>query len=256
LALESATYINGLNVANPAASDVIAQADDHIRMLKAVLKNTFPNITGAVTQTQNMMNNAVVPIGGIIMWSGSAAAVPVGWKLCDGITYARSDGTGNITVPNLRNKFILGCGGSAADPTATPTIGEVGGLASVTPTITLTNEAVSLSVAQIPSHTHTATVTDPGHNHTITDPGHTHAGIGAITGISAYLASLNGRCVDFAGSTNSAATGITINNKVTGISVVNASQGSGSTHVHANTAVSSAVATIPPYYTLAFICKI
>lgn len=43
-----------------------------------------------------------VPKGGIIMWSGSVAAIPAGWALCDG-----ANGT-----PNLLDKFILGAGGS------------------------------------------------------------------------------------------------------------------------------------------------
>lgn len=40
--------------------------------------------------------NALIPSGAIIMWSGTE--VPVGWRLCDG-----KNGT-----PNLMNKFVLG----------------------------------------------------------------------------------------------------------------------------------------------------
>lgn len=251
MALESATYINGLNVSNPASSDLMAQADDHIRMLKAVLKNTFPNITGAVTQTQNMLNNAVVPVGGIIMWSGSPASLPSGWKLCDGGTYAKSDGSGNITVPDLRDKFIRGCGGSTGAPTASPTVGTTGGQDSVTPTITVNNQAVALTQAQLPNYN--LTVTDPGHGHTVNDPGHSHnyeaySRTNGPYGNSTLPQSLTTKATD------SATTGITIANNTTGITV--SSGGSGQTHVHDNTATSSAVSTVPPYYTLAFIIKI
>ncbi|MCQ9206772.1 MAG: phage tail protein [Omnitrophica bacterium] len=38
-----------------------------------------------------------VPSGGIIMWSGSIASIPVGWVLCDG----------NNGTPDLRDKFII-----------------------------------------------------------------------------------------------------------------------------------------------------
>ena len=61
--LESATYLDDLNVSNPAASDTLGQADDHIRMLKSVLKSTFPNIDAAVTATPYDLNQGTVPIG-------------------------------------------------------------------------------------------------------------------------------------------------------------------------------------------------
>lgn len=54
--LESATYISGLNSSNPAATDALAQADDHIRLIKAALLATFPNINGAMTATEEQLN--------------------------------------------------------------------------------------------------------------------------------------------------------------------------------------------------------
>ncbi len=45
-----------------------------------------------------------IPAGGIIIWSGAADAVPPGWALCDG--------TNN--TPDLRDRFVLGGGGSRA----------------------------------------------------------------------------------------------------------------------------------------------
>ena len=47
MALESATYINGLVTTNPTGSDSISQGDDHIRLIKTVLKNSLPNVTTA-----------------------------------------------------------------------------------------------------------------------------------------------------------------------------------------------------------------
>ena len=52
MGLETATYINGLNSANPTGGDGKSQGDDHIRLIKAVLLATFPNITGAVGASQ------------------------------------------------------------------------------------------------------------------------------------------------------------------------------------------------------------
>ena len=56
MALETATTINQLNPLYPVATDGLAQADDHMRLIKSTLKNTFPNITGAITATQAEIN--------------------------------------------------------------------------------------------------------------------------------------------------------------------------------------------------------
>ena len=39
-----------------------------------------------------------IPIGGIIMWSGSIASIPTGWNLCNG----------SNNTPDLRNRFVIG----------------------------------------------------------------------------------------------------------------------------------------------------
>ncbi|MBM3880724.1 MAG: hypothetical protein FJ387_13580 [Verrucomicrobia bacterium] len=76
-----------------------------------------------------------VPLGGIIMWSGSASAVPSGWALCDG----RTDS--GRTTPDLRNRFIVGAGiaGSGTEYA----VGNTGGAKEVT-----------LTSSQLPSHSH------------------------------------------------------------------------------------------------------
>lgn len=252
--LESATYIDDLNVTNPAATDVLSQADDHIRMLKSVLQATFPNITGAVTPTHTQLNQALVPIGGIIMWSGSPSSVPTGWRLCDGGTVARSDGAGNITVPDLRSKFILGCGGSTAAPTAAPTIGTTGGALTDTPGVAVSVTGTALTQAQLPNVSLTGNVTDPGHSHGVTDPGHSHdlTAFNNARGAGGF-SSLDPSSGNY--PTASATTGISINSNTTGISVSVPLGGSGSTHTHSATATCDPVDTVPPYYTLAFICK-
>lgn len=43
MGLESATYIDDLDSSNPTSSDQRKQGDDHLRLIKSVLKNTFPN---------------------------------------------------------------------------------------------------------------------------------------------------------------------------------------------------------------------
>jgi hypothetical protein len=49
LPLETATYIDDLVTTNPAPSDGMNNADDHMRMIKATLKNTFPGGVGPLT---------------------------------------------------------------------------------------------------------------------------------------------------------------------------------------------------------------
>lgn len=56
MGLETGTYINSLDSANPASGDSQVQGDDHIRLIKATVKATFPNLTGAVTPTQTELN--------------------------------------------------------------------------------------------------------------------------------------------------------------------------------------------------------
>jgi hypothetical protein len=56
MALETGTYVNSLVASNPASTDGLAQADDHIRLLKSTIKSTFPSVTGAVTSTHTELN--------------------------------------------------------------------------------------------------------------------------------------------------------------------------------------------------------
>ena len=56
MGLETGTFINSLVVTNPTTTDKRRQGDDHLRLLKSTIKNTFPNITGAVTPTHTELN--------------------------------------------------------------------------------------------------------------------------------------------------------------------------------------------------------
>lgn len=47
MSLEAATYLSQLVAANPAAGDNASQGDDHIRLVKSALQNTFPNASRA-----------------------------------------------------------------------------------------------------------------------------------------------------------------------------------------------------------------
>jgi len=76
MGLETATYINGLVTTNPVGSDDRSTADDHLRLIKSVLKNSFTGISGAVTATHGELDKlaghvgAVPQLGIAQSWSG------------------------------------------------------------------------------------------------------------------------------------------------------------------------------------------
>ena len=48
MALETGNYINDLSATNPTSGDKKSEGDDHIRLIKTVLKNCLPGFTGTV----------------------------------------------------------------------------------------------------------------------------------------------------------------------------------------------------------------
>jgi hypothetical protein len=142
---------------------------------------------------------SAIPSGVIVMWSGTIATIPSGWYLCNG----------SNSTPDLRNKFIIGAyqdSSGTAYTTITGSNTQTGG----------TKDAI------VVSHTHTATVTDPGHSHTAT----TLSGTNVNGNPGAQLGS---------GNTGTATTGITVSNSTTGSSGTDQN--------------------LPPYYALAYIMK-
>lgn len=214
MALETGTYISDLEPLNPASTDLLKQADDHIRLIKAVLQNTFPNITGAVTATQDDINDppSSVPVGSILMWYGASTAVPAGFALCDGTLANKSDGSGTIQTPDLRGRIPMG-----VDGTTLADLGDTAG--ALTDTADTTSDGdhthvmhphdhtfsgttdsattgVSISTTQQPVEASnpsqdaldTATITDPGHSHTFS--GTTDATISAMDAAGAHTHSV------------------------------------------------------------------
>lgn len=151
--LESASYVSQLEASNPASTDLLRQADDHIRLIKAVLKATFPNISGAVSATHTQLNQSS-PAGLIALWYGSSASIPAGWVLCNG-----ANGT-----PNLTDRFVIGAGtiaaqGATAGAAAAVEDTAAGGAHSHTLSggahdHTATIGGTALTVSQIPAHDH------------------------------------------------------------------------------------------------------
>lgn len=83
-------------------------------------------------------------VGEIIDWFGNPTAVPIGWNICDG-----TNGT-----PDLRGRVTVGYHSADLDY---DTVGEIGG-----------EKTVTLTEAQMPIHTHTASELAAGaHTHNI-----------------------------------------------------------------------------------------
>jgi hypothetical protein len=57
--LESATFVNQLDQTRPTATDVKSEGDDVMRLIKSTLKNSFPNVGGAMNASQTELNRLV-----------------------------------------------------------------------------------------------------------------------------------------------------------------------------------------------------
>lgn len=165
---------------------------------------TAPTATAGNSSTQlattAFVTSAIattIPSGVILIWSGSSAAIPAGWLLCNG-----TNGT-----PDLRNRFVVGAG-------STYSVGNTGGSAD----------------AVVVSHTHTATVTDPGHTHSINNSTNVLRALGGQNGSNSGSNWRNDTI-----SNNTATTGITVSNSTEGVSGTNKN--------------------LPPYYALCYIMK-
>lgn len=129
--LETATYISDLVASNPASSDGLNQADDHMRLIKAVVKNTFPNLTGPVTATQGYINSLMTGVSQL-------AATGAFFRVND---YIYSPGVG-------RTNFIND-NGSGTQKSVLELVGQSGSLplAWVRGNLTVDNTVTALSLS-------------------------------------------------------------------------------------------------------------
>ena len=159
MALESATYIDGLNANNPASTDGLGQADDHFRLIKSTILSTFPSIDAPITATEDELNvmdgsattpaavtlvdtdGVVVNDGGTMKQTTVAAfktSMNIPQTLLDlGIsdgaanTFLKTDGAGNFSFATP--PVVTGLSYNTGNGLLTATRG--GGLSDVTTTI-------------------------------------------------------------------------------------------------------------------------
>lgn len=251
--------IADLDPNTPTGQDLVSRGDDEIVRIKQALNQDFGGIDGPVFEDADvdglngttLMSAAVLSsfnariqanadaiaafnpyiVGQIILWSGSIGSIPAGWALCDG-----ANGT-----PDLRDAFVRGAGGALSP-------GDEGGAASVN-----TGNAgahshsgssvgdTALTEAQMPSHRHkefaNALVngdTRPLNANPTDQPAYFGDNVG------------NSRAYKVQGSTSEATLGDS------------GPAGSGAAHGHGLTVASDgnhnhSVATVPPFYALAYI---
>ena len=210
--------------------------DNRIKLIPAPTHVSEPGTPVNKALLQHMENH-LVPPGVIVMWSGAINDIPVGWALCDG-----SNGT-----PDLRDRFIVGAGGSY-------NVGNTGGMKEVT-----------LTSSQLPSHNHGASIsTSGGHTHTgttstnstgdygkpgnlylmteVTSPGSYNVADGDETSPWAAVRSINPSAISSTAHSHSFTT---------------TSDGSHSHNITiGSTGANQAHENRPPYYALAYIMKL
>lgn len=173
-------------------------------------------VTTAVNSATSATGN--IPIGGIIIWSGSTGSIPSGWALCNG----------SSSTPDLRDRFIVGAGSSYS-------VGGTGGSAN----------------AIVVSHTHSFSATTGS-----TSTAHTHDtnvlrySDGTGTDASAANASSVSGKIFAAGATS------TYNTVATDGMSANSSHTHSVSGTTGSAGSSGSDANLPPYYALAYIMRI
>ena len=183
--VESAPYIDSLNASYPTGSDNISQGDNHIRLIKAAIKATFPSITGAVSVTHTAINSAVADtnaatdantvstivkrdasgnfsagtitaaLTGDVTGNASTATALATARTIGGVSF---NGTANINLPGVNTAGNQSTSGNAATASALATArtislgGDLSGSASF-------NGSANITI--------TAAVADDSHNHII-----------------------------------------------------------------------------------------
>jgi hypothetical protein len=150
---------------------------------------TYDNLYGIINAAAPAATP--IPVGGILLWSGSIGSIPAGYALCNG-----SNGT-----PDLRDRFVVGAGTTYA-------VNASGGSAD----------------AIVVTHTHTTSVTDPGHFHTtgVTDNEVLGSSVATGPSVSARAPSLAAATTQNSFITGSKTTGISVTNANAGVSGTNA----------------------------------
>ena len=185
MALETGNFISDLDITNPTATDLKSQGDDHLRLIKKVIRGTFVNLNAAVRATPEQLNliaDGAYTAAGL---NGNWAQLPAGTRMPFAQAAAPTGWVQDVS-DNANNRMlrVVSTAGGGVAGTHSPILNNV-----------------------VPSHTHTYSGTSGGHNtdhahlvsantggmsananhsHGITDAGHSHTQDGSIGGTFAY----------------------------------------------------------------------
>jgi hypothetical protein len=73
MALETGNYIDDLVITNPTASDPISQGDDHLQLIKKVVKQSFPSVDSAVHAIHPSATAPATSLTAGLMWFDTSA---------------------------------------------------------------------------------------------------------------------------------------------------------------------------------------
>lgn len=152
-AMQSAGYLNSAWVTNnPWQNPYIISSTVSSFTVTTSVPQEWTNLVARDLPTSSVSVNVVtstipapgapdqsLPIGAIVMWSGSVSNIPVNFQLCDG-----TNGT-----PDIRDKFVVGArqdSGATAMTTVSGSLTKTGGEAYHT-----------LTIDEMPSHAHSYT---------------------------------------------------------------------------------------------------
>ena len=113
MALETGTYVNDLKTANPTSTDPKSQGDDHLRLIKSVLKNTFAGFQGLVVVTGTESQGATAS-DYVVTVAPAPAAYTAGFFVAFKATHANT-GVATLTVNTLAAKALKAVDGSALE---------------------------------------------------------------------------------------------------------------------------------------------
>ena len=201
MGLETGSTISSFITSNPTSSDPVNQGDDHLRLIKSVLKAQFPGVAGngfatAITATEAELNylsgvtsniqaqiNNFLPSGTRIPFAQATA--PTGWT---------QDITDNANNRMLR---VVSSAGNGVGGSASPILNDT-----------------------VPSHTHTFSGTFTGsalptHSHLFNTPINNQSLSGGGSSCSNVVGSWNG--------TTQAVSAGTPSGTITGTNAINAS---------------------------------
>ena len=161
--------------------------------------------------------DVLLPTGVVCMWSGAISSIPTGWYLCDG----------QNSTPDLRGKFIIGAGATAASVTGKAGASVTGSISGTTLTVTAVASGGVLAVGDTVSHSsilETATITGLGTGtggtgtYTLTYTGSTSSFTGSISGTTLTVTAVaSGTLITGQVLTgNSATSGTAITSQLTG----------------------------------------